>query len=56
MAPWKDALSDQEIADVLNYVRTSWGNTGSNDVTADQVKQVRDETATRSTGWTEAEL
>jgi hypothetical protein len=29
---------------------------GSNDVTADQVKQVRDETATRSTGWTEAEL
>ena len=56
MAPWKDALSDQEIADVLNYVRTSWGNSGSNDITADQVKQVRDENATRSTGWTEAEL
>lgn len=56
MAPWKDNLSDQEIADVLNYVRKSWGNSAADEVTADMVKQVRDETATRSTGWTESEL
>lgn len=33
-------LSDQEIADILTYERTTWGNTGGA-VTADQVKALR---------------
>lgn len=33
-------LSDQEIADVMTYVLTSWGNEGEA-VTADEVKSLR---------------
>lgn len=32
-------LSDDEVADVLNYVRNSWGNSGEI-VTTDEVKEV----------------
>lgn len=55
MAAWKDVLSDQEIADVLTYVRSSWGNAGAA-VTVDEVKAVREATASRMTAFTEAEL
>ncbi len=34
-------LSDQEVADVVNFIRTSWGNKGS-DVKAVDVKAMRD--------------
>ncbi len=34
-------LSDQEVADVVNFIRTSWGNKGG-DVMADDVKGMRD--------------
>jgi glucose/arabinose dehydrogenase/mono/diheme cytochrome c family protein len=37
-------LNDQEVADVLNYVRNSWGNQGES-VTADTVKEVRAKTS-----------
>ncbi|KAB0633691.1 alcohol dehydrogenase [Burkholderia stagnalis] len=40
MPPFGWRLSDQEVADVANFVRTSWGNTGS-PVTAAQVAKVR---------------
>ncbi|SDH26156.1 Cytochrome c, mono-and diheme variants [Paraburkholderia steynii] len=40
MPPFGWRLSDQEVADVANFVRTSWGNTGSK-VTATDVAQVR---------------
>ncbi|PCE33421.1 cytochrome c [Burkholderia ubonensis] len=40
MPPFGWRLSDQEVADVSNFVRTSWGNTGS-PVTAAQVAKVR---------------
>lgn len=33
-------LSDQEVSDVLNYIRNSWGNKGKA-VTPDEVKAVR---------------
>lgn len=33
-------LTDDEIADVLNYVRNTWGNEGS-EVTSEQVKKLR---------------
>ncbi|HTQ70756.1 MAG TPA: cytochrome c [Acidocella sp.] len=34
-------LSDQEIADITNYVRTAWGNTASADATPAQVMALR---------------
>jgi mono/diheme cytochrome c family protein len=43
MLSWKDILSDEEIADVLTYVRNSWGNKAP-PVKAEQVKKIRDET------------
>lgn len=55
MAPWKDQLSDQDIADVLTYVRSSFGNTGAA-VTVDEVKAVREKTKTQLSGWDEASL
>lgn len=33
-------LTDQEVADVLNYVRSSWGNSGEM-VTAERVSKIR---------------
>lgn len=55
MASWKDQLNDQEIADVLTYVRSAFGNAGAA-VTPDEVKAVREETASRTVPYTEAEL
>jgi len=55
MAAWKDVLSDQEIADVLTYVRSNFGNSGAA-VTVDDVKAVREQTAGRAGAFTEAEL
>jgi mono/diheme cytochrome c family protein len=40
MPSWKDQLSDQEVASVINHERTSWGN-HSPTVTAEQVAAVR---------------
>ncbi|MEO5714743.1 MAG: PVC-type heme-binding CxxCH protein [Luteolibacter sp.] len=48
-------LKDQEIADVLTYIRQSWSNDGTA-VTADQIKETRAKYATRTTPWTAAEL
>ncbi|AOJ78084.1 alcohol dehydrogenase [Burkholderia ubonensis] len=44
MPPFGWRLSDQEVADVANFVRTSWGNTGA-PVSAAQVAKVRKTTA-----------
>ena len=41
MSPWGSALNDEEIANVLTYVRSSWGNTGDA-VNPEEVKAVRD--------------
>ena len=54
MAAWSQ-LTDQEIAEVLSYVRSSWGNTAAV-VTIDEVKAVRDQTSGRSSAYTETEL
>jgi mono/diheme cytochrome c family protein len=40
MPAYAKELSNQQIADVTNYIRNSWGNTGSA-VTADQVAKAR---------------
>jgi mono/diheme cytochrome c family protein len=40
MPAWKAILSPQQIADVVTYIRTSWGNKASK-VTAAQVKAAK---------------
>ena len=55
MMPPVAGVSDQDIADVLTYVRQSFGNQ-SNPVTADQVKAVRAANAGRTAPWNTAEL
>jgi mono/diheme cytochrome c family protein len=54
MTAWSQ-LSDQEIADVLTFVRSSWGNSAGA-ITPDEVKTVRDQTASKVGAYTEAEL
>ena len=41
MAPWGAVLGDQEVANVLNYVRSSWGNSGADEITVEKVAEVR---------------
>lgn len=48
------SLTDGEIADVLSYVRSSWGN-AAGPVTADQVAGVRKKWG-QGSPWSEAEL
>jgi mono/diheme cytochrome c family protein len=55
MMPPVAGVSDADIADVLTYVRQSFGNQ-ANPVTADQVKAIRAANAGRTTMWTTAEL
>ena len=50
MAPWA-SLSDAQIAAILTYERSAWGNTAAA-VTAEQVAAVRAATSTRTTPWT----
>jgi len=55
MVPWRDTLTDQQIADVLTYVRNEWGNNAP-EVKLEQVKVIRDKTAGRSGQWLADEL
>ena len=54
MMPPVAGLSDKDIADVVNYVNHSWGNTGPT-VTEDEVKAIKKKYADRKTPWTAAE-
>ena len=54
MSPWGGSLNDEEVANVLTYVRSSWGNTGDA-VKPEEVKTVR-ETFKGHAPWTAAEL
>ena len=47
---------DAKLADVVNYVRNSFGNKDEKGVTPAFVAAVRKEFAARTAGWTEAEL
>jgi mono/diheme cytochrome c family protein len=57
MPPWRDLLTDEQIAAVLTFVRQNqgWGNTASA-VTPAQVSAIREKTAGRSAAWSPAEL
>jgi len=48
-------VTDEQIADVLTFVRASYGQQAS-PVTAAEVKSVRDANAKREQPWTAAEL
>jgi len=49
------ALSDDDLAAVLSYIRQSWGNKASA-ITPEQVKAVRAAVGNRTQPWTAAEL
>ncbi len=49
------ALSDDDLAAVLTYMRQSWGNKAS-EITPEQVKAVRDELGNRSQPFTAEQL
>jgi mono/diheme cytochrome c family protein len=55
MVPWRDTLKDDQIAAVLTYVRSEWGNK-ADAVTPEEVAKVREATKDRSTPWTAEEL
>lgn len=55
MPPQGAALPDDQIAAILTYVRSSWGNKASA-VSPDLVKKVRAETAGRTGPWTAPEI
>ncbi len=55
MMPAVAGVTDQDISDVLTYVRASFGN-NSGPVSVEQVKAVREANASRNTPWTTADL
>ena len=55
MTPQGAVLADKDIADVLSYVRSSWGNEAP-EVTAKDVAEIRAATAAHPGPWTWAEL
>lgn len=54
MQPFGGAMSSQDLANVLTYIRNSWGNE-AHMITKEMVQKVRDEEK-RSTQWTAADL
>lgn len=55
MTPLGTVLKDEQVANVLSYIRQEWGNSAP-DVSADTVARVRAETTKRTQPWTAAEL
>jgi mono/diheme cytochrome c family protein len=55
MTPFADQLSDAEIAAIITYERSSWGNSASK-ITAEQVASVRAATKSQTAPWNPADL
>lgn len=55
MPPWGSFLNDEEMADLLNYIRTSWDNEAP-EVSPEEVEKVREAVADRKDPWTAEEL
>lgn len=51
-----ETLSDEEIADVLNHVRRSWGDGNTEEITSAKVGEIRGQDPERMHMWTIAEL
>jgi mono/diheme cytochrome c family protein len=54
MPPWKQ-LKDDQIAAILTYIRSEWGNNAS-PISAEQVAKVREESAAQTEPYTQAQL
>jgi len=54
MPPWKQ-LKDDQIAAILTYIRSEWGNNES-PISAEQVAKIREETAAQTEPYTQAQL
>jgi mono/diheme cytochrome c family protein len=55
MQAWEAQYTDQQLAAILTYVRSDWGNNAP-PVTADMVKQIRGEFKDRKEQWTWLEV
>ena len=47
---------NQKLADVLNFVRTSWSNKADKAITPNFIEKIRDEFKDRTMPWTEADV
>lgn len=54
MPPWSQ-LKDEQIAAVLTYIRSEWGNAAP-PISPEYVKTIRDQNAARRDPWTQKEL
>jgi len=54
MPTWSQ-LSDEQIASVLTYIRSEWGNAAP-PISTEYVKSIREKTADRTEPWTSKEL
>ena len=55
MQPWDKTLTDKQIADVMTYERSDWGN-GASPVTAEQIATLRKELANHPNSFTEPDI
>jgi len=55
MPAFNEALDDQQIADILTYLRREWGHTAA-PVPVETVRRIRAENVQREDSWTESEL
>jgi mono/diheme cytochrome c family protein len=55
MQAWEGQYTDQQLASILTYVRSDWGNNAPA-ITADMVKQIRGEFKDRKEQWTWPEI
>lgn len=55
MPPWNTFLNDEQVAAVLTYIRSSWGNE-ANEVTVEEVAAVREATKDKKDQWTAEDL
>jgi len=55
MPPWGGTMKDADIAAVITYVRSAWGNKAA-PITAAKVASIRAANSSRTTPWTAAEL
>ncbi|PZP43792.1 MAG: alcohol dehydrogenase [Azospirillum brasilense] len=52
MAPYAGLLSDEQVADVVSFIQTGWGNRGK-PVTAEDVRKMREQAEpVKAEGWT----
>jgi mono/diheme cytochrome c family protein len=55
MQAWEGQYTDQQLASILTYVRSDWGNNAP-PITSDMIKQIRGEFKDRKEQWTWPEI